>query len=144
MQAEYNRRLSEILKSQDAAASGGIKVQGDGSHTFDPDKIEYKPDRQPIKVSPGVYTVPVGGNFPSSLPPGAVFAPAAFPLDRLKLDDAGNWANTKPPYDPNAWIPWPDMTTDKPAPATNCDHKWVDIGFQFERLVCSKCDAVKP
>ncbi len=75
---------------------------------------------------------------------------APFPLDRLKLDGSGVWSSIegggaddkKSPYD-NPWWPYElPKTSNEQTPA--CVHNWVEIGFNFTKIVCSKCNMEKP
>jgi hypothetical protein len=94
------------------------------------------------------------------------FSAAPFPLDRMRLDADGKWHSVKGKDDfvPSGYVkvsgavpPEPESyvhglirnsrssVADNNAPIKPwCDHNWVDAGFSFTKLVCSKCDVEKP
>ena len=79
------------------------------------------------------------------------YTSAPFPLDRLILNSDGSWG----PADYKLQLPKGfsigDVISDSDAEAwwesanqTGCKHEWVDVGFQFSKLVCRKCNIEKP
>lgn len=96
------------------------------------------------------YTIPTDGTYTVTLPKGYTIAPtktdredvhrymtAPFPLDRLKLNADGTWENTNK----QTTITEPDIYAWEGVSA--CQHTWVDVGFQFTKIVCTKCNAEK-
>lgn len=76
------------------------------------------------------YRAPLSEVYSISVPKG--YAIAGPPIDNMHLDPSGKW---------NPWISEP---TETPSTEVACDHKWVDVGFCFSKIVCSECNMEKP
>lgn len=75
---------------------------------------------------------------------------SAFPLDSLILSGDGNWGFGD---DSKTKLTFGDYVSDEDAASWwsaaqgatgyGCVHEWVDVGFQFSKIVCKKCNVEK-